>query len=111
MLVGLVVGDIEEIPAPRTPGDLALAAGPLRDERADHPRSQSRHRPGPDRTKFTTTLRIVRRTATGTGTIPPTDWTDALPAIHAQIPSKLTATNPAARGHDQRLRPASLSGS
>ncbi|GAA2339301.1 hypothetical protein GCM10010170_021300 [Dactylosporangium salmoneum] len=33
----------------------------------------------PDRISFTQTLRLIRRTATGTAAIPPQDWTDRLP--------------------------------
>ncbi len=43
----------------------------------------------PDRVSFVRTLRLVRRTATGTADIPPEDWDNAVPAIHAQITAKL----------------------
>jgi hypothetical protein len=39
----------------------------------------------PDRISFTKALRLIRRTATGTADIPPTDWTDQLPKHLADI--------------------------
>ncbi|HET8660216.1 MAG TPA: hypothetical protein VFM55_14605, partial [Micromonosporaceae bacterium] len=43
----------------------------------------------PDRVSYIRALRIARRTATGTAGFPPEDWTQALPAVHAEITRKL----------------------
>jgi hypothetical protein len=42
----------------------------------------------PDRISYTRTLRLVRRTATGTAAFPPDDWDEALPVILADIADK-----------------------
>lgn len=39
----------------------------------------------PDRVGFARTLRLVRRSATGTADIPPEDWHAHLPRFHAEI--------------------------
>src|ERR1019366_5716729 len=39
----------------------------------------------PDRISFTRTLRLVRRTATGTADFPPQDWDQAIPKVLAEI--------------------------
>jgi len=43
----------------------------------------------PDRLSFAKTLRLIRRTATGTADIPPYDWADALPRHLAMIAALL----------------------
>jgi hypothetical protein len=43
----------------------------------------------PDRVSFTRTVRLARRSATGTAGIPPEDWHAALPAVHAQLTDRL----------------------
>jgi hypothetical protein len=43
----------------------------------------------PDRISFTRTLRLVRRTATGTAAFPPQDWQRALPHVIAEITSQI----------------------
>jgi hypothetical protein len=48
----------------------------------------------PDRISFTRTLRLVRRTATGTAAFPPDDWITVLPEVLAEIARK---PNPARR--------------
>jgi hypothetical protein len=55
----------------------------------------------PDRISYTRTLRLVRRTTTGTADIPPEDWHTALPEILAEIARK---PNPARRHRRRRLR-------
>ena len=42
-----------------------------------------------DAPSFTQTLRLIRRTATGTADIPPQDWTEHLPVHLAQIAALL----------------------
>lgn len=46
----------------------------------------------PDRISFTKTLRLIRRTATGTADIPPQDWTEHLPQHLAAIATLLIPT-------------------
>ncbi|MGH2854800.1 MAG: hypothetical protein ACRDLF_11500 [Solirubrobacteraceae bacterium] len=43
----------------------------------------------PDQISFTKVLRLIRRTATGTAGIPPTDWAERLPVHLAQIAALL----------------------
>ena len=43
----------------------------------------------PDRISFAKTLRLIRRSATGTADIPPADWADALPEHLADIAALL----------------------
>lgn len=55
----------------------------------------------PDRISFTRTLRLVRRTATGTADFPPEDWADAVPGVLAEstrrtIPARRHRTSPRA---------------
>lgn len=56
----------------------------------------------PDRISYMRTLRIARRTATGTAGFPPEDWESATPSVLADVTSKI---NPRRRNNRECPRP------